>query len=214
MTNESTDPSIQTLLDFARGLHPQMEIAPCDLQPSGRYALPPGFELHIDVSHDEWVRLFGPNETSTRVKTLIQYGGRVLIRGIDVLRALAVLTRVGEPVWERSLDAQAEYWRALLAEAAPFVVPDKAPMTRADMEAFIDRDPSCQRVISAFIEAVNTTGRLVSNADMQDFILKASADPEAAVLYYQQLRDRRKGLSSPQPARRKRTVQPAVTQEA
>jgi hypothetical protein len=194
-----------------------MEVAPCDLQPGGRYALPPGFELRIDPAHDESVILFGPNDTATRVKTLIQYGGRYLVRGLDVLRGLACVCRVGEPVWERSLDTQATYWRELLATAPTFAIPAPAPMTRFEMERFIDADANCQRVRPAFTEAANMTGRLVSDADLRDLIQRAT-DPEAAIRYYAQLRDGRSPLfttSGPQanPARTTRTTHP-VTQEA
>lgn len=204
------------LMAFAHTIHPQMEMAPCDLQPGGLHALPPGFEIHIDPAHDESIRLFGPGDTATRVRTLTQYGGRYLIRGIDLLRALAVLMRVGEPVWEKSLDTQAIYWRELLATAAPFTIPAPQPMNRLELEQFIDVDPACQRAISAFTESVNVSGRLVSDTDLRAFIARATDNPDAAIVYYTSLRLGRMGQASAPatPARTKRTHSVTTAQEA
>lgn len=200
------------LMDYVQGLHPQMEYTPCDLQPGGRYALPTGFELHLDVAHDEWVRLFGPGDASTRVKTLVQYGGRYLIRSLDLLQALAVVLRVGPPVWERSLDVQADYWRNLLATVPTFSIPAPAPMSRIEMERHVDHDANCQRVLPAFTEAASVTGRLVSDADLREFIARATTDPENAIVYYRNLRDGRMGVTSApaKPARARRAAQPIL----
>ena len=205
------------LMAFAQGLHPQTEIAPCDLQPGGRYALPPGFELRIDPAHDESVILFGPNDTATRVKTLIQYGGRYLVRGIDLLRALAVLMRVGEPVWEKSLDTQAIYWRELLATAPPFTIPAPAPMTRAEMERHINTCDQCQPVAVAYGNAIDSGASLTSDAHVKMMIDKAHADPAGAVAHYAAIADGRNSLftTAVPAAKQKRTTQPlAMTTEA
>ena len=184
------------LITYAQGLHPQMELAPCDLQPGGRYALPPGFEIHLDPAHDESVIVFGPHDASARIKTLVQYGGRYLIRGLDLLRGLATALRVGEPVWEKSLEAQAEYFRALLAAAPPFIVPERGPMTRSEMEQYIDRDAHCQRAVGAFTEAIDAAGAPVTDVGLRDFIQRATDDPDSAVTYYHNLRDGRMGCAT------------------
>ena len=220
MENGTTNDGHTQLMAFAQGLHPQMEIAPCDLQPGGRYALPPGFEAHLDDAHDEWIRVFGPHDTATRVKTLIQYGGRYLVRGIDLLRALAVLMRVGEPVWEKSLDTQAIYWRELLATAPPFTIPAPAPMTRAEMERHINTCDQCQPVAVAYGNAIDSGASLTSDAHVKMMIDKAHADSAGAVAYYNTIADGRNSLfttSGPAPAtpaRTKRTHSVTTAQEA
>jgi len=201
------------LMAFAQGLHPQTEIAPCDLQPGGRYALPPGFELRIDPAHDESVILFGPNDTATRVKTLIQYGGRYLVRGLDVLRGLACVCRVGEPVWERSLDVQADYWRQLLATAPTFAIPAPAPMTRSEMERHINTCDQCKPVAVAYGNAIDSGASLTNDAHVKMMIDKAHANQADAVQYYRTIRDGRNNIfttSGPpaNPVRARRATHP------
>jgi len=202
------------LMAFAQGLHPQMEIAPCDLQVGGRHALPSGFEAHLDPAHDEWIRVFGPHDTATRVKTLIQYGGRYLVRGIDLLRALAVLMRVGEPVWEKSLDTQAIYWRELLATAPPFTIPTPAPMTRAEMECHINTCDQCKPVAAAYGEAIDSGASITNDAHVTAMIERAHANQADAVQYYRTIRDGRNNIfttSAPAaPTRAKRATHPVT----
>jgi hypothetical protein len=217
MENGTTNDGHTQLMAYAQGLHPNVEMAPCDLQPGGRYQLPPAFELHIDVAHDEWVRLFGPNDASIRVKTLVQYGGRYLIRGLDLLRALAEVCRVGEPTWERSLETQALYWRGLLATAAPFTIPARAPMTRAEMECHINTCDQCKPVAAAYGLAVDSGASITNDAHVKAMIERAHADSAGAVAYYNTIADGRNSLftTAVTPAKPKRTTQPlAVTQEA
>ena len=208
------------LITYAQGLHPQMELAPCDLQPGGRYALPPGFEIHLDPAHDESVIVFGPHDASARIKTLVQYGGRYLIRGLDLLRGLATALRVGEPVWEKSLEAQAEYFRALLATAPTFSIPEPAPLTRSEMERHINTCERCTPVAVAYGRAVDSGASITNDAHVTAMIERAHADSAGAVAYYTTIADGRNSLfttagpAPATPARTKRTHSVTTAQEA
>ena len=213
METEKANDGHAQLMAFAHTIHPQMEIAPCDLKPGGRYALPPGFELHLDPAHDESVIVFGPHDASARIKTLVQYGGRYLIRGLDLLRGLATALRAGEPVWEKSLDTQANYWRALLATAAPFTIPAPQPRTRIQMEQHINSCDVCKPVSIAYGKAVDSGASITNDAHVTAMIDKAHADPAAATAHYLAIADGRNSTfttagPAADKARTKRAAQP------
>ena len=207
--------STQHLQIWASTIEPNQQYRPVDLLPGGQHAPPraSGIEIVLDPAH-ETVRIFR-GDHGAFVKTLSPWGGEFRVVGIDVLEGLREVCRVGYPSWKCSMDERKTYLVGLLADAEAVEVSAAPPMTRLELEQFIDRDANCQRAISAFTAAVSASGRMVIDTDLRDFIQRASTDAEAAILYYRNLRDGRLGVSSAPatPGRVKRVVHP-VAQEA
>ena len=198
------------LLEYVARIHPAQEFSPIDLEPGGAHALPGGFAItanpfavstQVDPNR---LTLFGPLNTAVAVPTLEMFGGRVVIRGIALLQAIARLVETGPPVWSSRIAEVGEWWKTQIAGCEPFMVPEPAPKTREEMERFIDIDPACQRVLPTFIESVNAGSGLVSDADLREFIERATAGPEAAIEFYTRRRDGRLGIAPPAPAKARR----------
>lgn len=183
-TNGTLDPSIQGLLDYARGLHYNVEIKPTDLLTGGKYEVPAGFQVNIDA-FAERVWIYGPsNDDGVLVKTLVQYGGEFKILGIDLLRGLTQVMSVGEPAGKRSQNDRQQYFLNLLATATPFLMPAKAPMTKAEMHRHVETCDACRPVNAAFIAAIDAGSNIASESHMRTMIEKAHANQEEAIKYY------------------------------
>jgi len=189
--------SITALQQWANSLQPNQQYKPVDLLAGGSCAPPRecGIEVAIDATK-EVVRIFR-GEHGAFIRTLNPWGANEFrLLGLDVLDAIREVCRVGYPSWKASMDERKTYLLALLTDAEPVTVPAAPPMSRAELEQFIDVDPACQRAIRAFTESVNASGAVVTDGALRDFIQRSSTDPDGAILYYRNLRDGRLGVTT------------------
>lgn len=169
---------------------------------------PAGFEIAFDV-YAETIVLFGPlGAHGVQVKALTPWGGTFRVTGEGLLQAYVDVCGLGTA---RDPHTRARALRARLGGLSDFQVPEHASApTREALDQFIANDADCQRATPAFISAVNSVARPVTDADLQDFIQRATHDPASAILHYETLRNGRLGLAPAieKPPRAKRTAQP------
>jgi len=208
MQHESTDPRVKLyscLDELAR--NPARQLTPIEAQREA----PAGFTITIDA-WNEVVAVVGPfADHGVRVKTLVQFGGGFLITSLDLLRSYVEVCERGEP---KNLFELAAHLRSRLRDLPPFAVPERGPMTRAELEIFIDKNPACQQVAPAFASAVDAAGAAVLDSHLQEFVERATHNADEAIAYYNNLaRGRRGDISASTPAKpaRKRAAEPVTT---
>mgnify|MGYP001560716599 FL=1 len=203
------------LLKFIEIIHPNQEFSPIDLEPGGAHALPAGFTItanpfgvstQVDPNR---LTLFGPLDTAVAIPTMDMFGGRVVIRGIALLQAIARLVEVGPPVWSRRPIELSEWWKTQIAGCEPFTAPELAPKTRKEMESHIDRCELCQPVSQAMADSISAGSTAYRDSDIADMIERSHADQSAAIAHYEQKRGAHCMVptnAEPSPAKRRRTA--------
>lgn len=191
--NELHDGKID-LLKFIESIHPAKEFSPIDLEPGGAYALPSGFTItsnpfsvstQVDPNR---LTLFGPLDTAVAVPTLDMFGGRIVIRGIALLQAIARLVEVGPPVWSRRPSELSDWWKAQIAGCESFAVPELAPKTRPEMERHIEGCATCGPVSQAMAASISAGSSAYQDEDVRSMIERAHNDQAAAIAHYEQKR--------------------------
>ena len=179
------------LLAYVARIHPAQEFSPIDLEPGGAYALPGGltltsnpFGVSTEVDPDR-LTLVGPFNTAVAVPTLDMFGGRVVIRGIDLLQAIARSVEVGPPVWSKRPDESGEWWKTQIAGCEPFAAPEPAPKTRPEMERHIEGCAACGPVSRAMALAIDAGSSAYRDADLAAMIEMAHGDQLAAIQFYE-----------------------------
>ncbi len=182
----------QQLLEYIARIHPAQEFSPLDLEPGGAHALPGGFAItsnpfavstQVDPNR---LTLFGPLDTAVAVPTLEMFGGRVVIRGIALLQAIARLVETGPPTWSRRAADLSEWWKKEISGCAPFEVPDPAPKNRQEMESHIESCTLCQPVSMAMAASISAGSSAYRDSDIADMVDRAHSDQGSAIQFYEQ----------------------------
>jgi hypothetical protein len=125
-----------------------------------------------------------------KIESLSEWGGLLVFRELDVLCALAHCLHVGPPVWERSIFAQANWWRAQIDQCEDFQVPVDQPLeSRQDMEEHLDACDLCRPASQALSEAISLGSANYSDKHIAQLINRCHADPDEALRFYVALRD-------------------------
>jgi hypothetical protein len=211
MNDAPTIDGKQQLITYLESLHPNGEYPLKDLPrilPSGFTVTdnPQGFSiLNPDPTRST---LFGPFGDRGVTLPLHQGTHGLYVKGLDLLVAIARVVEVGPPVWARSADVIGNWWKAQIATCAPFTAPATGPLSREDMEKFVDADPACKLVMPMFIESVNAGSGSVTDSMLREFIERAGADVAAAIQFYTAQRNGRLGIApAPKPRRAKAASQ-------
>lgn len=205
------------LLEYIERIHPSQEFSPIDLEPGGSYALPAGFAItsnpfavstQVDPNR---LTLFGPLDTAVAVPTLDMFGGRVVIRGIALLQAIARLAEVGPPVWSRRPDELSEWWKKQIAGCEPFDAPEPPPKTRTEMEGHIEECATCGPVSVSMAASISAGSTAYRDEDVREMVERAHDDQQAAIEFYERRRAAHAmvptAASTPKPSRRKTAVE-------
>lgn len=179
------------LLDFARRFHWAHEHSPIDLE---RLLRRIGFEV-TDVNDDRII-VVGPLSTATACKTLTGWGGRLMVRHLELVKVLELLTEAGVPVWASPME-QFEWHCRQLEQCAPFQVPVLEEFeTRAEMEAHVEDCARCRPAFRALVEAVNHGSSRTGDQHLRELINLAHKDPDSALRFFESVRDAQLGQAS------------------
>lgn len=196
----------QAMLVFSRQFHPRHEHSIVDLERPLRRI---GFEL-TDVNQDRII-IAGPLQTTTVCRTLVLWGGAMMVRHFELIKALELLLEVGLPVWATET-AQFEWHCKQLEGCDPFQIPALEEFeTRADMEQHIETCATCQPVNTLLAQAVSFGASRHKDEHLRELVEKSHADQAGAVAYYTQIRDahRLAFLPAEKPQRARREQVPA-----
>lgn len=170
------------LVKFLQQLQPRQEIPLVELLPGGQFELPLGFTV-TDYDADQ-VLIVGPFETVVTVRSQGYFGGAIAVTGEKLTAGLMLAAHVGEPVWERSLEAR-KAWRLRQFEQAPaFTVTVPEPRTREELERHITSCASCATVGEAYSKALDAGMNATDERALRDLYRRSHEDREAAIEYY------------------------------
>ncbi|MEO7862301.1 MAG: hypothetical protein ABIU05_18090, partial [Nitrospirales bacterium] len=179
------------LQEYVARLHPYAEILIDELGPGRTYSLPQGFEVNdnsqgfsMTVQDPTRLTLFGPMGDAGVTVRVHEGSNGTFARGIDLIVAIARLLEVGPPVYQRSLNIQAKWWREQIAQCSPFLVLEPAPKTRSEMESHIDSCQTCGPVASAYGRAIDAGASIYRDADLSNLIALAHENQAEAVGFY------------------------------
>ena len=192
------------LVKYVRQLQPRQEIPLAELLPGGQFELPLGFTV-TDYDADQ-VLIVGPFETAARVRSQGYFGGAIAVTGEKLTAGLMLAAHVGEPVWERSLEAR-KAWRLQQFEQAPeFFVTTSEPRTWEELERHITSCAICASVGEAYGKALDAGMNATDDRALNDLYHRSHEDREAAIAYYRnkEAAHRTAGMpiSADKPARR------------
>lgn len=202
-TKPQTIDGKQALLEFAKAHHPRHEHTIVSLEKALRRI---GFDV-ADTNEDR-VIIAGPLQTTTACKTLVQFGGALRVRHFDLVKALERLLEVGLPVWKTEAQ-QFEWHLARLAECESYQIPAVEPYeTREELEAHVSTCVRCQPSYRTLLSALELGSNRHEDKHLRELIEKAHSDQDAALAFYQQIRDSQRPAFMPidKPQRAKREV--------
>jgi hypothetical protein len=197
----------QGLIDYVRALHPRIEIPLAAILPGGTFQLPLGFEI---TDYDsERVLIAGPFETIATVRTQSYFGGDVAVSGEKLTAGLMLAAHVGEPIWDRSLDAR-KAWRLRQFEDVPaFTVTIPEPRTREELELHIASCASCATVAESYGRALDAGMNASDERALRELVDRSHADVAGAVKFYRDKEAVHRGTLAPteKPTRRSRRAE-------
>lgn len=181
------------LLEYVAPIHDDQEFLPIDLEPGGVYALPSGLTLTanpLGVSTEvdpNQLALVGPFSTVVAVPTY-KSGGRIVIRGIDLLKSIGRVLEVGASLGSNRPEESGEWWKVQIASCAPFEAPEPGPKTRTQMERHIEGCATCGPVGMAMARAIDAGSTAYRDTDLASMIEMAHGDQVAAIQFYERRR--------------------------
>lgn len=181
----------QPLLAFARGFHPKHEHSIVDLEQLLKRI---GCEM---TSFDEdKILILGPLQTTTSCRTLTLFGGRMKVRHFEVVRALERLLEVGLPVWQTEAQ-QFEWHCSQLERCEPFQIKQPEEFESwEDMANHVESCTRCQPAFRALQAAVDRGSSRTGEKHMRELIEKSHADSQAALKFYEGIRDAQLGIGA------------------